>query len=114
MTNEKKCVQIFLGGLLTGGILGGITGILFAPKSGKKMRRVISKKADKIIGDAQKQMEDAAEVTANIISEAIKKAEALINDGIKKVDLLAKASENIYNNGKDIAEEKVSKIRNIF
>ena len=53
MFNEKNCARIFLGGLITGGILGGIAGLLFAPKSGKKLRRDISKKTDEIIDEAK-------------------------------------------------------------
>jgi gas vesicle protein len=114
MFNEKNYARVFLGGLITGGILGGIAGLLFAPKSGKKLRRDISKKTDEIIDDAKQQIENAAEVASNIISDAKKKAESLINDGKKKIEAVAKASENMYKNGKDIVEEKVSKIKNIF
>ena len=59
-------------------------------------------------------MENAGEIASDIISDAKKKAESLINDGKKKVEAMAKASENIYKNGKDIVEKKVSKMKNIF
>ena len=114
MFSKKKHTRIFFGGLITGGILGGITGLLFASKSGKKLRRDISKKADEIIDNAKKQMENAGEVVSVIISDTKKKAESLINDGKKKIEEMATASENFYINGKDIVEKKVSKMKNIF
>ena len=79
MFNKENHLRIFIGGFITGGIMGGIAGLLLAPKSGKKLRRSITKKADHLIDDTNKMMENAGKVASNIISDAKKKAERIIN-----------------------------------
>lgn len=114
MYSRKKDTRIFLGGLITGGLIGAVAGLLLAPESGKRLRRSLSKKADEIIDDTGEVLENAGDIASKIISDAKKQADNLIRDGKKKIEDMVKASENIYKNGKSLAEEKASKIRNIF
>lgn len=114
MFKKNKNTGIFLKGFLFGGTLGALAGLALAPKGGKKLIKEITKKTDEILSDASEMAERAGEIASNIISDAKKKSENLFNEGIKKIETIAKTTENFYKNGKDIAEEKASKIRNIF
>ena len=114
MYSKKKHTRIFLGGLITGGVIGAVAALMLAPESGKKLRRGISKKADEIIDDTGKVLESAGDIASKIISDAKKQSENLINDGKKKIEEMVTASEKVYKNSKNIAEEKVSKMKNIF
>jgi len=114
MFSKKRNTRIFLGGLITGGVIGTLAGLLLAPKSGKKLRRDLSNKAEEIIDHTGKVLENAGDIASDIISDAKKQAEKIINDGKKKIEEVVKATETMYNNGKSLAEEKASKIRNIF
>lgn len=72
--NEKDRAGAFLLGAFIGGLIGGATALLFAPTSGKKLRRKISDKAEDVYQDAQEYYESGKE-----------KAEELYRDGKKKV-----------------------------
>jgi len=87
MLESERKVKSYLSGILTGGILGGLTALLFAPKSGKELRRDISDKKDEILNDTNDLIENAKEKAAKIISDAKKYGEELIADAKIKVVL---------------------------
>ncbi len=45
-------------GALLGGLVGGMTALLYAPKSGKKMRKVVTKRYQQVSDEAHDLMED--------------------------------------------------------
>lgn len=119
----------FIAGLLTGGVIGGIAALLFAPKSGKEFRKDIADKKDGLIDDTNYLIENAMEKSSAIILDAKKKAERLVDEGKKKVECMMKDADNLVNHGKgkfdsltkeasdllaqgkDKAEESLSKIK---
>lgn len=90
MIDEQKNTRRFIEGLIAGVILGGLAGLLFSPKSGKKIRRDISDKTEEVLHDTGKLIKKAGEKASDIISDAKKKAEKVINDGMEKVNSAAK------------------------
>ena len=90
MNVEHRNTKSFLEGVITGAILGGIAGLLFSPKSGKKLRRDISDKTENLMDDTNRLIKKAKEKASDIISDATKRAEKLIEEGRKKVESLAK------------------------
>ena len=83
-----------LGGLLLGGLVGGLAGLIFAPKAGRKLRANLSEK-----GIEAKKMYDDSVVKAKIIiddarnraRELIKEAERQISEArIKARDVLSR------------------------
>lgn len=119
----------FIAGLVTGGVIGGLAALMFAPKSGKDFRKDISDKKDEILDDTNYLIENAMEKSSAIIFDAKKKAERLVEEGKKKVECMTKDADNLINNakgkldtltkeasdfisqGKDKAEENLSKIK---
>lgn len=80
---KKGLVKGLAAGIAAGSALGALSGILFAPKSGKETRLKIaddvSDAAKKAVGD----IKDAGEKTASSIKDMAVKANDLINEKIK-------------------------------
>jgi gas vesicle protein len=49
----------FVKGLLFGGIIGGVLGVLFAPKSGKETREELSVESEKLLNQFKSDIENA-------------------------------------------------------
>lgn len=129
MYDEERNKRSFIAGLITGGILGGLAALLFAPKSGKEFRKDIADKKDDILDDTNYLIENALEKSSAMIFDAKRKAEKLVDEGKKKVECMTKDAENLMGQakgkidtmskeagdliaqGKDKAEESVSKIK---
>lgn len=81
---DKDIAGAFLLGTFIGGLITGATALLFAPTSGKKLRRKISDKA-----------EDLYEGTQEYIEVGKDKAEDLYRDGKKKVTNIVEEAKKI-------------------
>lgn len=86
-TNGNKNIGGFITGVVIGSILGSGIAILFAPMSGKKLRRKISNATDDLIEDVNEYVETGKEKAEELIKEGKKKAGALFNDAKKLVIL---------------------------
>jgi gas vesicle protein len=111
MFNEERNTKIFLGGLITGGLIGGLAGIIFAPKSGRELRQDISNKGNELLEDTNEFIGNAKTKASAIISDAKKSAENLLEEGRKKLNGLTDGAENILNDGKVKVEEGVSMVK---
>jgi gas vesicle protein len=111
MFNEEKNTKIFLGGLITGGLIGGIAGLIFAPKSGKELRQDISDKSNELLENTNELIDNAKTKADSIIADSKKAAENLLEEGKKKLNGLTDGAQNILNEGKEKAEEGVSKVK---
>lgn len=94
MNSIIRNTKIFSLGLVTGSVLGGLAGLIFAPKSGKKFRRDISRKTKEIINDTGRLFEDGSEKAFDVISDAREKTERLINECTAAIHSAAKALYN--------------------
>ncbi len=65
--NGKKSFAI---GVLFGGIFGGLGALLFAPKSGDKMRKDICKKYNDVSEKASDIFEDMCDQTCELVAKA--------------------------------------------
>ena len=85
MKNDQRVSGILLS-VAFGALLGGVTALLFAPTSGKKLRRKLSSKAEDFYDDAQEYYETGKE-----------KAERVYRDGKKKVSDIVEDAKKIVN-----------------
>ncbi|MFO7943653.1 MAG: YtxH domain-containing protein [Anaerolineales bacterium] len=91
----------FLAGMLTGGLVGAVTMLLLAPKSGKDTRKQIREKSSQLYGQATDMVEDTvAQGRSNledISSDGRDKIKELKQHGqklaIKQLDHLSKATK---------------------
>ena len=82
---DDEGTSSFLLGVLVGGFLAGITALLLAPTSGKKLRKKISNKAEDIYEDAQEYYETGKEKADELYSEGKKKVSDIVEDAKKLV-----------------------------
>lgn len=93
MAKDKKQTSGLLKGIMVGGAIASAVSLLFAPKSGKKLRRDIRRKSKKMYRDAEAGIETAQEKAGDIIEgtgERIEdlrdKTTDLIEDGQNKIE----------------------------
>lgn len=83
--NDKDRAGAFLLGAFIGGLIGGATALLFAPTSGKKLRRKISDKAEDFYEDAQEYYETGKEKVEDLYQDGKKKVNDIVDDAKKIV-----------------------------
>jgi len=88
--------------LFIGLAIGGILGILFAPKSGKETRKELIEKSEKIIEKGKEGFEDVVEKTKD-----------LTQVGRQKLEELKIAGEEIWEKGKKKVEDTAKKIKTV-
>jgi gas vesicle protein len=96
MSQEKHFMRNSFLRFMAGCTIGAITALLFAPTSGKRLRRQIKNKSDEYYEDLE-----------DIISDAKLKAKEIINDGRKK-------SEELVSNAMSRSEELLKKAEGLF
>ncbi len=73
MTNEEKGMgKGLLIGILAGATVGSIIALLYAPKSGKKLREDIKTKSQDFIDDADKYISNAKEKASQLVNDVKK------------------------------------------
>ena len=84
METDGRRSRHFFTGLLIGGILGGVAGLLFAPKSGKELRADIKEKRDKslketktVLGKTTHQVSEARQRARHFLSRIKEKGETV-------------------------------------
>ena len=125
MASENNIGKGLLIGLLTGGAIGAIIALLYAPKSGKELRSDIKQKADDYFDEAEKYITEAKVKAKDLINEGKRRSEKLITDAKTKSDELLKDAEKIFNEaktktgdtisaGKKTLEEESTRIKGAF
>lgn len=117
MQNEENGMgKGLLIGFLTGAAVGSIVALLFAPKSGKELRKDIKNKSQDLIEDADEYLMKAKDKASQLINEGKKKSEKLVSETKEKVDTLLGEAERILTEAKDkagnvahIGKEKIEK-----
>lgn len=82
-------------GILTGAAVGSIITLLFAPKSGKKLREDITAKSQDFIDDADRYIERVKDKTSQLINGSKKKYEELVDETKEKVNSLLGEAERL-------------------
>lgn len=83
--NESEKFKAFLLGLLAGGLTAAVISLLYAPTSGKKLRKKISDKAEDLIEGAEEVYESGKDKAEGLIKDGKKKASEIIEDAKKKI-----------------------------
>jgi gas vesicle protein len=83
-TNGNGKNGFFVKGLIIGGVSGALAGLLFAPKSGKKLRADIKEKGSEAVKgtkefclDTQKKAKSVFEDTVDLLSDACVKTKGV-------------------------------------
>jgi len=100
MSKENGLAKGLLIGFLTGGAVGAILALLYAPKSGKELRNDIKMKTNDYLDEAEKYIAEAKDKAKELINEGKKKSEKLIIDAKTKSDELMKDAERVFTEAK--------------
>jgi gas vesicle protein len=111
---NKGAAKGFFIGILTGGFVGTVVALLYAPKSGKELRHDISKKQARLIKNANRSIKHAKDKASDIISDGKKKAEQIIDDAKNKVISVKEGAENILSSGKEILSSESDRVKDAF
>lgn len=103
MENRPAAKDFFLG-FLAGGVIAGVTALIFAPKSGKELRREIDKKRKMIANEAVEYWDTAKNRAAGIMTDGRKKADEILKDARNK-------AASIVVQGKDLVTDEAAKIK---
>ena len=109
-TSSSSSSKSFIIGLLAGGAIGSIAALLYAPKSGRELRKDIGKKSREVVKEGQ-YVDSAKTRATEIIADGRKKAESLINEAKKKADSITKGTEKLYTHGKEFLTDETARIR---
>jgi len=96
----------FFMGFLTGSVLGALTGIFFALKSGKELRSDIKEKGSDVLKDAKEIYTDASTKAKEIIEEAKYQAKELKKDADRHLSEARQKAKEILAHG----EKRVSNL----
>lgn len=110
MLEERSSTKSFLLGVVAGGVVGSLIALLYAPKSGKRLRRDIIDKKDEMIGDAEHYIEATKAKASKLISDGKKKAEAMIDDAVKRAEQISKKAESMYKSNKNNSDELLDEV----
>ena len=115
---------IFIG-FLAGGTIGALMTLLYAPKSGKELRKDINNKTDEYYDDTEKFIVDAKVKAKDMINEGKKKSEQMILNAKAKSEELLKNAERIFteaksktgsivSTGKEVVDGETQKLKTSF
>ena len=93
--NNVRSTNNFVMGIIAGSITGAAIALLYAPTSGRKLRRNISRTKDELIRDADRYLRKARKEAVHMIEDGKKKAENIIKDTKKKVDGIAETASKM-------------------
>jgi gas vesicle protein len=122
MEQKNDYVKGIFIGFLAGGTIGALVTLLYAPKSGKELRKDINNKTDEYYENTEKFITDAKLKAAGMINEGKKRSEQLLFNVKTKSEELLKNAERIfteakgktvaiYTTGKDAVDDESAKIK---
>jgi gas vesicle protein len=100
MSQDNHYSKGLLIGLLAGGAIGAIVALLYAPKSGKELRKDIKNKTDEYYDETEKFIADAKIKAKDMINEGKKRSEQIIVNAKSKSEELLKNAERIFTEAK--------------
>jgi gas vesicle protein len=98
MSNQ---IEGFIKGIILGGVFGAVIGILYAPQSGRKTRKEISRKAEELLSKAKEEYEAALKKSSKAYESAVKELKHLESYTIEKVGEMEEKVEELTELGKE-------------
>lgn len=108
--NNGSYTRGFLMGALVGGAIGGIVALLFAPKSGRELRRDIADKTEEVYDKAQKYFtkDDASpREFEDVINEGRLRAERIVSSARSQAENILVNAEQVLRDAKSRAHRSL-------
>lgn len=109
--SENKMAKGLMVGFFTGGIVGAVIALLYAPKSGKELRDDIKRKSTELVDEAEEYLETAKKKANDLINEGKEKSNQLISDAKVKAQSLFKDAEKILSDAKGKASDEATRLK---
>lgn len=84
--NEFQDSVTFIAGLTIGTLIGAVSALLLAPQSGRRTRRDIARKAERIGDTAADRLEDARAEASRMAKKTRRESRKLARDARRRVD----------------------------
>jgi gas vesicle protein len=125
MSQDNGYVKGLFIGLLAGSAVGALVALLYAPKSGKELRKDIKTKTDEYYDETEKFIADAKVKAKDMMNEGKKRSEQLIASAKVKSEELLKNAERIFteaksktgsivSTGKEVVDGETTKLKTAF
>jgi gas vesicle protein len=98
MSNQ---IEGFIKGVIYGGIVGAVIGILYAPQSGRKTRRDISRNAEELLAKAKKEYEATLKKSSKAYESTVKELKLLESSTKEKVGEMEEKVDKLTELGKE-------------
>jgi len=98
--DDGELTKGLLLGFIAGSVIGAVTALLLAPKSGKELRVDIKKKTDELKGAAQNQLLKAKARAEELVSEGKKRSEEVISAAKRRAGDLISDAEKVLEQAK--------------
>jgi len=98
-------------GFIAGGIVGAITALLYAPKSGKELRSDIKRKAGDMAEDASGYVRMARAKAIDVINEGKNRSDQLVSDAKEKAEHILGGAEKVLTGIRERAGEESGRVR---
>ncbi len=106
--NNSNYTKGFLIGAVVGGAVGAVVALLFAPKSGKELRRDIAERTEDVVDKAQQmfnkatgQVESGVE---DVVNEGRLRAERIVSSARHQAENLMSNAEQVLREAKNRAQ----------
>src|SRR5258705_2551771 len=115
MAEEKSGLAkgLFIG-FIAGGVVGAITALLYAPKSGKEPRSDIKRKAGDFAEDASEYVKSARAKTIEVINEGKNRSDQLVSDAKEKAEHILGSAEKVLTGIRERAGEESGRVETPF
>jgi gas vesicle protein len=101
-------------GLLAGGVVGAITALLYAPKSGKELRSDLKQKANDLADEASEYVTIARTKATDTISKTKHRADELASEVKEQADHILDDAEKVMSGIRDRAQSETGKVKSAF
>ena len=82
-------------GFIAGSVVGAVVALLYAPKSGRELRKDIKEKSTSLVDTAEEYLSRARTKTGETMNEGKRRSESVVTDARKRAESLMGDAERI-------------------
>ena len=111
---ERDDLTKVAGAFLIGGVIGSLIALLYAPQSGRKTRRDISKTAKKVKKEAQEVAEETIDSIGSFIEDVSDKTAEIISKGRDVTEDMKRDLVKAIEEGQKTLDKQKTRLRNLL
>ncbi|HCN04606.1 MAG TPA: hypothetical protein DIS79_03225, partial [Bacteroidetes bacterium] len=104
-SRENTYAKGFILGAVVGGAVGAVVALLFAPKSGRELRRDIADRGEELYDKAQKYFTKEEERADDMVNEGRIRAERIVTSARAQAESLLSNAEQVLRDAKGRAQQ---------